>query len=96
MLHNNWYRKSERLRDVHDKVYETLISELEKPGLTSQERKNIGDEIRRLRHESRQWEEKNEIKSVQYGEGIGTLIGIGTCAFGLILGVGVGIAKKLL
>lgn len=80
-----------KVRDMNWKVEETIIQELSQPGLTSDERNNLADQLRKCRIGSRQWEEINCENWKKYGESIGTIkacVGmVGAFAVGIVIGI---------
>lgn len=80
-----------KIRDMNWKVEESIIQELSKPGLTSDERIDLADKLRKCRISSRRWEEGNCEIWKKYGESTGTIkacVGmVGAFAVGIVVGI---------
>ena len=80
-----------KVRDMNWKVEEIIIQELSKPGLNSDERNNLANQLRICRVNSRKWEEDNCDNWKKYGEAIGAIracVGVvGTVAVGIAIGI---------
>ena len=96
MLKKVFRKQSDIARNAHWYTEETILQELQKPGLTSDERECLAGKLRIARENSRKWEEKNEEAAVKQGETIGILKGSCIVACGFMTGALLVILKKLI
>lgn len=85
-----------KIRDMSWKVEETIIQELSQPGLTSDERNDLADQLRKCRISSRQWEEGNCDNWKKYGEATGTIKACVGMVGAFAVGIVIGIAKNII
>ena len=87
MFKEKFIKDSAAVRDTDWSVMQMLVSEIEKPGLSSDERAYLAGKIRGQQLSQRLWEEKNEVNAIDCGRASGIIVG-GLCfAGGCILGV---------
>ena len=89
-------KHSEIARNANWFVEESLLQELQKPGLTSDEREYLVGRLRVAREDSRKWEEKNEELAVEEGETIGIFKGGCIVICGYLAGALFKALKKLI
>ena len=89
-------KNSEKVRNADWFIQETILQELQKPGLTSEEREYLACKLRDARKNSREWEEKNEELAVKRGEVVGIIKGGCMAVCGFITGALLLTLRKLI
>ena len=95
-MRKKFVESSNNVRNTYWTVNESILEQLEKPGLTSQEREYLANSIRENMSNWRNWEESNEKVTDKLSDNIGKLKGVGLAIGGLALGTVIGIAIKIL
>ena len=87
-------KSSKVVRDGYWYVDETIIEQLEKPGLTSNERTYLAAKLRENRKNWREWEEQNEGLNFKLFKRIDIPYAFGVCVGVFVTGIGLAVAIR--